>query len=123
MKPRYSHYLKCIFILSVKNLSLFVTFQEDRNISELRDAILSVAALFLQLLKTVHELLAGQTGVNTPQLLVNLPPLKKRHHIITLYSVYFHHASASMTLYSHHVDTSSAVYSTMGNGSPLARRK
>lgn len=56
------------------NLLIFVTFEEGRNLSELRDAVVSVAALSLQLLQTVQELSTGQTGINTPQLLVNLPP-------------------------------------------------
>lgn len=59
---------------------MFVTFQEGGDLSELRDAVLSVAALLLQLLQPVHELPAGQTGINTPQLLVNLPPVNTTHY-------------------------------------------
>lgn len=62
-----------------------VTFQEGRNLSELRDALLSVATLLLQLQQTVHELPAGQTRVNTPQLPVNLPPFNtQQHHVSAL---------------------------------------
>lgn len=79
--------------------SVFVTFQEGRNLSELRDVVLSVATLFLQLLQTVQELPAGQTGVNTPQLLVNLPPFKHNNttssHLCTL--IILRHASAFRT--------------------------
>lgn len=52
-----------------------VTFEERRHLPELRDAVLSVAALLLQLLQTIHELPTGHAGINAPQLLVNLPPL------------------------------------------------
>lgn len=54
--------------------SMCVTFQEGRDVSELRDALLSVATLLLQLLQSVHELPARQTRVNTAQPPVDLPP-------------------------------------------------
>lgn len=54
---------------------VLVTFEEGGNVSELRDAILSVAALLLQLLQAVQELPAGKAGVNTAQLPIHLPPL------------------------------------------------
>lgn len=72
------------------SLGIFVTFQEGRNVSELRDAILSVATLFLQLLQTFQELPAGQTGVDTSQLLVNRPPLKTTPHHHNLQCVLNH---------------------------------
>lgn len=50
------------------------TFQEGGNVSELRDAVLPVATLLLQLLQAVQELLAGQAGVDAAQLPVHLPP-------------------------------------------------
>lgn len=69
--------------------SISVTFKESGNVSELRDAVLSVATLSLQLLQTVQELPTGQTGINTAQLLVNIHPLNTKtphQHIIVLYS-------------------------------------
>lgn len=60
-----------------------VTFQEGGNISELRDAILSVAALLLQLLQVVQELPAGQAGVNAAQLPIHLPPLTTAVMLVT----------------------------------------
>lgn len=60
------------------------TFEEGRHLSELGDALLSVAALSLQLLQAVQELPAGHTGVNAVQLLVNLPPLNTSMLIIPL---------------------------------------
>lgn len=57
-----------------------LTFQEGGDVSELRDAILSVATLLLQLLEAVQELPAGQAGVDAAQLPVHLPPLTTTSH-------------------------------------------
>lgn len=61
-----------------------VTFQEGGNVSELRDAVLSVSALLLQLLQALQELPAGQAGVKCAQLPVHLPPLSTPSHQVSL---------------------------------------
>lgn len=76
LHPQLSSLKVCTFSATFRACvnSLNVTFQEGGDLSELRDAVLSVATLLLQLLQTVHELPAGQTRVNTAQLPVHLPP-------------------------------------------------
>lgn len=51
-----------------------VTFQETGHVSELRDFVLSVAALSLQLLQAVQELSAGVSRVDGAQSPVHFSP-------------------------------------------------
>lgn len=71
---------RCVAAIPLMDSKARLTFQEGGNVSELRDAILSVATLLLQLLQAVQELPAGQAGVDAAQLPVHLPPLTATSH-------------------------------------------
>lgn len=53
-----------------------VTFQEIGHVSELRNFVLSIAALSLQLLKAVQELPTGMSRVDGAQSLVHFSPVE-----------------------------------------------
>lgn len=74
---------------NVAGCGVRLTFQEGGDVSELRDAILSVATLLLQLQQAVQELPAGQAGVDAAQLPVHLPPLTTSHQHVVMVTSHF----------------------------------
>lgn len=56
-------------------LGVALTFEEGGHVSQLRDVVLRVATLLLQLLQPVQELSAGVGGVDAAQGLVHLSPV------------------------------------------------
>lgn len=57
-----------------------LTSEEGGNLLELRDLLLAVSALLLQLLQGLKKLPAGQMGVDAPELAIDLPPVHRHKH-------------------------------------------